>query len=213
MLFSKLLIKSQKAVKRSELTHEEERLLKDDLNVSYCFAVVTFHLKLLPKEWQVKMAEKVDHMPSSNDDELPPVRSGHISMAKPVRKLIKNFIMHLFKILESSSCKALVVFVFKNLCCVSQNIRRHLASQMVPRQPVSNRVTTKRGTNMMSTKNLLPWKLLPRPHLSRARMFHCSLRKVDLHNIIVIHNVLLMYWDTWPHYQHYPGNTIMIKWY
>ena len=30
------------------------------------------------------MAEKVDHMPSHDDNDLPPIRSGHVSMTKQV---------------------------------------------------------------------------------------------------------------------------------
>ena len=34
------------------------------------------------KEWEEKVAGKVDHGPS-HDDDLPPIRSGRVSMTKP----------------------------------------------------------------------------------------------------------------------------------
>lgn len=39
---------------------------------------------LKTKEWQANMAKKIDHMTSRDDDDLPPIRSGHVSMTKPV---------------------------------------------------------------------------------------------------------------------------------
>ena len=35
------------------------------------------------KEWEEKMAGKVDDVPLSHHDDLPPIRSGHVSMTKP----------------------------------------------------------------------------------------------------------------------------------
>ena len=81
------MIKTQKAVKSSELTREEESLLKDNLNVSCLVAYLCFILYelcfALMKEWQTEMAKKMDHVTSHDDDGLPPVRSGRVSMTKP----------------------------------------------------------------------------------------------------------------------------------
>lgn len=70
-------------MKSSELTHEEVNLLKDDLNVS-CLLLCCIHFDtfFVIKEWQDKMATKVDHV-TSHDNDLPPIRSGHVSMKQP----------------------------------------------------------------------------------------------------------------------------------
>ena len=149
------MIKAQKIVKSSELTREEENLLKDDLNVSCINIVAYFQFFALMKEWQTEMAKKMDHV-TSHDDDLPPIRSGHVSMTKPtvsVRALNVCF-------------RTRAIFKIYLL----ENNRLHLVSQMVPGHPVSNRVTTNHGINTMLIKSLLPWKPMVPPH-QRAHVF------------------------------------------
>ena len=44
--------------------------------------VVSLFVFVVMKEWQAEMAKNMDHV-TSHDDNLPPVRSGHVSMTKP----------------------------------------------------------------------------------------------------------------------------------
>ena len=41
----------------------------------------------LMKEWETEMAKKMDHVTSHDDNDLPPIRSGHVSMTKPTVRI------------------------------------------------------------------------------------------------------------------------------